>query len=224
MCAVRRRSLAIGAAVLAAAASLPAAAFANGDPASDVLITDTVFLPFEQPSADQETKLRRVVGAARNAGRRVRVAVIHSPRDLGAVANLFGHPQEYANLLARELRNPVEPGARGHTEELLVVMPAGYGTRNVPEEVARTLRGVELASDASPDELVGAAGWGVQELARAGGRPIREEFDKPAGDSAGGALVVVLVVVGLIAVVAALIVVRLRAGQAAPAQSPGGKT
>jgi len=208
---------------LVAAACFPAAAFANGDPASDVLLTDTVFLPYETPSGDQEAKLRRVVDAARANGRQVRVAVIHSPRDLGAVANLYGHPQEYANLLTRELQNPVEPGARGHSEELLVVMPAGYGTKNVPRDADRMLRGVELASDASPDELTAAAGWGVQELARAGGRPIREEFDKPAGEGGGGAVVAVLVIVGLVALVAVLVVVRMRSG-ATPAQSPGGNT
>jgi hypothetical protein len=222
MCAVRRVCLAFSAAVLAAAC-VPAPALANGDPASDVLITDFVFLPYEAPSREQEDKLRRVVDSARTAGQTVRVAVIHSPRDLGAVTNLYGHPQEYANLLSRELQNPVEPGARGHSEELLVVMPAGYGTKNVPGGVERMLRGVDLASDASPDDLAAAAGWAVQELAKASGRPIREEFDKPAGEGGGGALVTVLVILGLVALVAALVVVRMRAGRT-PAQSPGANT
>ena len=225
---MRRTCLSLLAIVLIAA-SCPAAAQANGDPASDVLITDDVFLPYDQPSGDQVAKLRRVVASSRSAGQPVRVAVISSPRDLGAVANLYGHPQEYANLLATELQNPVEPGARGHREELLIVMPAGFGTKNVPAEVDHKLRGVELASDAGPDALVAAAGWGVQELARASGKPIREEFDKPKGDSGGGgALVTVLIVLALLAVVGALIAVRVRTGSATPSpdgtQSPGGNT
>src|SRR4051812_9805535 len=184
---------------------------ADGDPASDVLITDPIYFPYQPASAGQAAKLRRVVTAAKGAGQTVRVAVIQSPQDLGAVANLYGHPQEYTNLLATEVQNPVEPGARGNREELLVVMPAGYGTKNVPEKVARMLRGVELPSNADSDTLVAAAGWGVQELARANGRPIRAEFDKPAGDSGGGgALTIVLVVVALLALVALLIVVRVR--------------
>jgi hypothetical protein len=167
--------------------------------------------------------LRRVVEAARSAGQPVRVAVIHSPRDLGAVTNLYGHPQEYATLLASELQNPVEPGAQGHREGLLVVMPAGFATKNVPAEAERSLRGVELPADADPNTLVAAAGWGVQELARASGKPIREEFEKPEGDSGGGgALVTVLIIVGLLAVVGALIAVRMRSGGAS--QSPGGNT
>jgi hypothetical protein len=228
MCAMRSswRSLL---ALLLVACAWPAAAHANGDPASDVLITDDVFLPYQPPSGAQVAKLRRVIAASRAAGQPVRVAVIHDVRDLGAVANLYGHPQEYANLLSTELQNPVEPGARGHREELLIVMPAGFGTKNVPAEVNRTLRGVELPADADPDALVGAAGWGVQELAKASGKQVRQEFEKPKGDSGGGgALATVLIVVALIAVVGVLIAVRMRAGGSTPAaggtQSPGGNT
>ena len=229
MSRTRRSLLAV---LLVAAAVHPATARANGDPASDVLITDDVFLPYQQPSGDQVAKLRRVIAAARSAGHPVRVAVIHDARDLGAVANLYGHPQEYANLLSTELQNPLEPGARGHQEGLLIVMPAGFGTKNVPAGVDRMLRGVELPADAGPDALVGAAGWGVQEVARAGGKPIRAEFDKPKGDDGGGGVVAtILIVLALLAVVGALIVVRTRAGGGtrAPeggeaAQSPGGNT
>jgi len=204
------------------AAAAPAPALADGDPASDVLISDTVFLPYAAPSAEPTRKLRGLVDAARKAGQPVRVAVIHSPQDLGAVANLFGHPQEYANLLSQELGNPIEPGARGHREQLLVVMPAGFGTKNMPGGVERTLRGADVASDADPNALVAAAGWGVQELARASGHPLREEFDKPQGEGGGSVLATVLVVAALLALVALLIVVRVRSGRAA--QSPGANT
>jgi hypothetical protein len=217
-------------AALLVAAVCPAAAHADGDPASDVLISDDVFLPYQQPSAGEVAKLRRVIAASRSAGQPVRVAVIHDTRDMGAVVNLYGHPQEYTNLLATELQNPVEPGARGHQEELLVVMPAGFGTKNVPANVGHMLRGVELPAGASPDDLVGAAGWAVQELAKASGKPISAEFEKPKADSGGGgALATVLIVLALLVVVAALIAIRVRSGRAAPGddepvQSPGGNT
>ena len=205
----------------------PAAVLADGDPASDVLITDDIFVPYERPSENQVSKLRGVIQQAREAGQPVRVAVIHSARDLGAVTNLYGHPQEYANLLARELQNPVEADQEGHGEPLIIVMPAGFGTKNVPPEVDRRLRGAEVPSDASPDELVAAVGWGVQELARISGRPIGEQFDEPKGDPATGVLVTVLVIVGLLVLVGALVFVRMRSGDApegeeATAQSPGG--
>lgn len=213
---------ALGALLLIAAAA-PATALGNGDPASDVLITDTVFLPYQAPTAETTTKLRRVVEAARKAGQPVRVAVIESPQDLGAVSNLYGHPREYARLLSQELGNPVEPGAKGHREELIVVMPAGYGTANVPAEVDRRLRSLELASDAGSDDLAAAAGYGVQELAAANGRRIPPTFGKPETEGGSGALTAVLVIGALVLLVAFLIVLRVRAGEGA-AQSPGGNT
>ena len=189
---------------------LPAAsARANGDPASDVLITDTLFLPYEAPSGEMVQKLRATIDQAHRAGVPVRVAIIGSPRDLGAVPNLFGHPREYAELLRGELVNPVEPGARGSRQPLLVVMPAGYGTGNVRPEVDRKLRAIELPADASPDELAEAAGYGVQELAKASGKPVRETFAKPEAGG-GGALGPILIVLALAAVIGVLIAVRFR--------------
>ena len=211
-------------ALVLAAAALPGTALADGDPASDVLITDTVFVPYEDPSPETVAKLRRVIDATRKAGQPVRVAIIHSPQDLGAVSNLFGHPAEYARLLSQELGNPVEPGARGHREELIVVMPAGYGTANVPPEVDRKLRNVEISADADPDALAAAAGYGVQELAAATGRPVAATFDKPkADDGGGGGLTALFVVLALLGLVALLIVLRVRSGRPV-AQSPGGNT
>jgi hypothetical protein len=227
MCLVRR-AFRLVPVLLTAVCLCPVTAHADGDPASDVLISDDLFVPYEQPSQEQVGKLRGVIAASRKGGQPVRVAVIHSPRDLGAVANLFGHPQEYANLLATELQNPVESGAKGHQEELLIVMPAGFGTKNVPAEVDRKLRGADIAADAGPDDLVAAAGWGVQELAKASGKPVREVFAQPEGDTGGGGLVAtVLIVVALLALVGVLVALRMRAGGApasAEPQSPDANT
>jgi hypothetical protein len=216
----RVSALVLGLTLLAAAA--PAAALADGDPPSDVLITDTVYLPYQPPEVATVKKLRSVVDATRKAGQPVRVAVIASPQDLGAVANLYGHPREYARLLAQELGNPIEPGAKGHREELIVVMPAGIGTSAVPPEVDRKLRNVELPSGASSDDLASAAGYGVQELAAATGHPVPAAFDRPKADSGGaGALTAVLVVLALLVLVGVLIALRVRSARPA-AQSPGG--
>jgi hypothetical protein len=215
-------ALVLGLAVLALAA--PSTTLADGDPASDVLITDTIYFPYQPPTAATATKLRKVVNATRKAGQPVRVAVIQSPQDLGAVVNLYEHPREYARLLSQEIGNPVEAGAKGHREELIVVMPGGFGTANVPPAVDRKLRGVELPSNPDPDALAAAAGWAVQELAAATGHPVPATFPKPKGDSGGGgALTAVLVVLGLLVLVALLILLRVRSARpAAVAQSPGG--
>ena len=211
-------------ALAAITALAPAPAVADGDPASDVLLTDTVFLPYDAPSEATATKLRRVVDAARKGGQPVRVAVISSPQDLGSVTSLYGHPVEYARLLSQELGNPIEPGAEGHREELIVVMHAGFGTANVPPEVDRALRSIEIDPNADPDALTAAAGYGVQELAEATGRPVEAAFDKPAGGGGGGgALTAVLVVLALLALGGLLFFLRARSVRT-EAQSPGGNT
>jgi hypothetical protein len=224
-CSFRAPTRLISAVVAGALLALPGSAHADGDPASDVLISDTVFVGYQAPSAATTTKLRRTVAAARKAGQPVRVAVIQSPQDLGALGNLWGHPREYARLLAQELGNPVEQGAAGRREELIVVMPAGYGTSGVPASVERDLRNVEIGDTSDPDALGAAAGYGVQELAKATGHPVPAAFAKPKTDSGGsGGLIVVLVVVALLALVIGLIVLRVRSARAAAAQSPGGNT
>jgi len=207
-----RRALRALTVLLVLGAAMPAAASANGDPASDILISDTLYVPYQPPSGAQVRKLRGVIDAARKAGAPIRVALIQSPQDLGAVPNLFGHPREYAELLRTEITNPVESGQEGHKEALLVVMEAGYGTGNVSAEVDRKLRAIEVPAGASSDELAAAAGYGVQELAKATGHPIAATFPKPeAGEGGGGATVVVLIVVALLVVAAILIVIRVRA-------------
>jgi hypothetical protein len=98
-----------------------APARADGDPASDVLATQTLYLPQDAgvPAARQ-AQLGTLLSDAARAGYRIRVAVIASPTDLGSVTALWRQPQDYARFLGQELplvyRGPV-----------LVVMPDGYG-------------------------------------------------------------------------------------------------
>lgn len=63
----------------------PAAVLADGDPASDVLITDDILVPYERPSENQVQE--------------------------------------------------------GHGDPLIIVMPAGFGTKSVPPEVDGDGRG-----------------------------------------------------------------------------------
>jgi hypothetical protein len=97
------------------------AARADGDPASDFLLSQRIFLPYDTkiPKADQQ-RLAATVDAAFRAGLRVRVAVIGSEYDLGAVTILWRQPQRYAKFLAKEL-------SFVHKDRLVVVMPNGLG-------------------------------------------------------------------------------------------------
>jgi hypothetical protein len=95
-------------------------AAANGDPASDVLPTDDVYLPTDAPTPSTGKALRRAVERAYARHYRIKVAVIADPLDLGTVPSLFGKPSQYARFLGTELESL-------YVGPLLIVMPAGFG-------------------------------------------------------------------------------------------------
>lgn len=100
--------------------ALPSRGRANGDPASDVLITTDVYLPYPAPRTEVASELGRVVAAVYARHHRIKVAVIASPTDLGSVPTLFNKPMIYARFLGTEL-DSIFVGP------LLIVMPAGFG-------------------------------------------------------------------------------------------------
>src|SRR5581483_2231438 len=89
-------------ALAAAAATVLAAgaARADGDPASDYLISQQLFLPADArvPQSVGE-ELASTIAEANRKGFRVRVAMIGTTLDLGAVQVLWKHPQPYAKFL-----------------------------------------------------------------------------------------------------------------------------
>jgi hypothetical protein len=101
--------------------ALPAVARANGDPASDYLLVQKLFLPFGTKIDQTEVKrLNAVLDAADRDNYKIRVAVIRAPSDLGTAFSLYRKPQRYAEFLGLEL-------AFVYRGRLLVVMPDGYG-------------------------------------------------------------------------------------------------
>jgi hypothetical protein len=107
--------------VLAACGWHAGSARADGDPASDVLYAQSVFLPQDAgTSSHQRAQLGAVLQAAQRSGYHVKVALIASPADLGSVTALWRQPGNYARFLGQEL-SLVYGGA------LLVVMPNGFG-------------------------------------------------------------------------------------------------
>jgi hypothetical protein len=151
-------------AALAAAAALCApAARADGDPASDYLLLQNVFLPMEAPSQAAATALDQAVSGVYAHGDRVKVAVIFAVGDMGAVPTLFGKPDDYAQFLGVEL-------SLWYVGPLLIAMPNGYGIydggRSTAAEDA-VLRSLPLEA-ATPDELVRGAAAAVQRLEAAG--------------------------------------------------------
>jgi hypothetical protein len=96
-------------------------AHADGDPASDYLLTLNTFIPFDAkvPEADAEV-LNKIVVDAKEKGYEIRVALIAKQFDLGAVPSLWRKPKTYARFLGQELFFV-------YKGRLLTVMPNGYG-------------------------------------------------------------------------------------------------
>jgi hypothetical protein len=114
----------------AAAAWSTPAAFADGDPASDVLAQQSVFVPQDAGiSPSQQTQLAELAQTAARGGYAVRVAVIASPADLGSITALWGQPQRYAEFLGQEL-------SLVYRGRLLVVMPGGLGVYHAGRAVS----------------------------------------------------------------------------------------
>jgi hypothetical protein len=106
---------------LALLAVAPAAALADGDPGSDVLLLQNLFTASDSGvSVAQQLQLGRLLDATTTAGAPVRVAIISRKDDLGSVESLWNEPQTYAEYLGLELGDTY--GGR-----LLIVMPDGYG-------------------------------------------------------------------------------------------------
>jgi hypothetical protein len=148
--------------VLIAALALPAAAPADGDPASDVLVSQDIFTPYPAPSADALKALSNAVHTVGANGDRVKVAVIAARTDLGSVPSLFGKAPEYAKFLGVEL-------SFIYKGPLLIVMPSGFGFsdagRAIPAADA-ALAKVSLAAGA--DGLTLSAARALPELQHAG--------------------------------------------------------
>jgi hypothetical protein len=156
-----RRAL-LAAAVLALLTA--AGARANGDPASDVLITQQVFLPAEAPiPASDAEELQKTVADANQRGFRIRVALIAFTGDLGTAISLWKHPQSYAQFLGSEL-------AFVYTNRLLIAMPSGFGFDRGTKPVARDRRVLaRVPLGKTPAELTRSTTAAVRALAAADG-------------------------------------------------------
>jgi len=158
-------------ATVAAAALSPSQARSDADPASDVLLGSPVFYPFQPPVATSlQNQLQEELAQLQKQGLNLKVAIIGSPVDLGALPDMFGKPQTYAEFLEREISfNQPQP--------LLVVMPQGFGVSHaVP---LSSLTGVKVDAAGKSDGLARTAIVAVQRIAQAAVKPI-------AGPAHGG--------------------------------------
>ena len=158
------RAAALKVALLAAVLLLSSvgSARADGDPASDILVIRNVYFPYPRPSADAQAALQAQVDAVWAGGGRVKVAVIATPTDLGAIPSLFGHPAQYAQYLGQELRL-FYPGP------LLIVMSAGFAfyENGAPTGAADAVLARAKLDGSSLDSLTRSAAGAVAALGSA---------------------------------------------------------
>jgi hypothetical protein len=145
------------------------AALADGDPASDVLVSFQYFDPIDLSLPPATTaELSAVLSASSRAGFPIRVAMIASPMDLGTVTSLWRDPGAYAGYLQDELSNLF-------AGQILVVMPNGFGLHG-PSGGAHAVTAAESSVRAlAPGPgaaLARAALSAVPRLAAAAGHPI----------------------------------------------------
>ena len=164
---------------LALAALAPGIARADGDPASDVLYTQGIFVPQDAgvPAADV-ARLAALVRESRRAGSPVKVAIVASSYDLGSVTALWRRPQTYAHFLGVEL-------SLLYRGRLLAVMPNGLGVYHHGRPVARetaVLHGIAI----DRGNLAATAATAVRRLAAADGHRLAVPVAATARASAAG--------------------------------------
>jgi len=219
-----RRAAGLLATVLALGCAAAPAAWADGDPASDVLAGQDVYYPY-QPKVSPlvRQQLEALLERVRADGLAVKVALIASPADLGTQTKRFGKPRDYAELLGVELEV-----AAVH-DYVLVAMPAGLGTYRYDEAglpaLRRAIAPIRASAVADADALARTAGRGLVAMATATGhRPpqaLSAPFALPRPGAAGGArhpVLVALLVLAWLASIAGAFALRVRAG----ATGPGG--
>jgi uncharacterized protein (TIGR03382 family) len=161
-------------------------AHADGDPASDILYFDSIYTPVGQKISPGALKqLEGTIKAAALAGFRVRVALILDRTDLGAVPQLFGHPDNYVKLLAGEIYN-------GWKGALIAVQPSGIGVRNVKPlaPARRVVAEIKIATPASADSLARAARVAILKVAAVDGHPLNGPVTTAGKSSSSSTFVV----------------------------------
>jgi hypothetical protein len=149
-------------------ALLPAAAaHANADPASDTLLYTNAHYPYAPNLVAKplQKALDGMLKETKRKGYNVKVAIIAAQTDLGGVPQLFSQPQQYADLLTKELAFNTKP-------KILVVLPAGIGGNNLGDRAGDALSAISVPSDPSGDDLARTAMTAVSDLSKANGTPV----------------------------------------------------
>jgi cytochrome oxidase Cu insertion factor (SCO1/SenC/PrrC family) len=182
---VPRVVLAVALTVLAVCAlgALSPAARADGDPGSDVLVYQNLFVAADSNiSIPQQVELGDLLTAAADRGFTIRVAIIATPADLGAITPLWRKPASYASFLGIEL-------SLAYSQRLLVVMPNGFGFTWPGHATAAAYRVLgKIAIKPGGSGLATSTETAVRALASAAGIAVPSPASQAAGSTGGGSV------------------------------------
>jgi hypothetical protein len=178
------------------------AAHADADPASDILYTQRIYLPFfgQKVSDENAQTLKQVVDEAWSKGYKVKVALIATQNDLGGIFQLWEKPQTYADFLGREL-------VFLYKGKLLTVMPNGIGVYQYKQPVMQekaAVKGIAVGSGA--DGIANAATLAVAKLAGLKAPPLPNVSTEGGGGSGTPAWELAVIVGGGVLLLAAMLV------------------
>ena len=182
----------------------PAAAGANGDPASDYLLVQSVFLPFNAKIDPRAAAgLSDTIREAGSSGFKVKVALIGSRYDLGTAFSLYNKAQRYSEFLGLELSFQF----RGH---LIVVMPNGFGTSIGGKADAHGITALKALPAPGKDvtKQAQAATSAVRRLAAAYGHAVSPPSGGGGGSQGRDRITIAAAIVALVALLAGIVFIR----------------
>ncbi|HLY48250.1 MAG TPA: hypothetical protein VKR21_03560 [Solirubrobacteraceae bacterium] len=181
-------------------------ALADADPASDVLLGENVFYPYDPPvSRTLQAALNAETTAAHRAHFPIKVALIAQPFDLGAIPTFFGKPKQYAVFLDQEINF-------GSKVPLLVVMPSGYGTAGLPAAAKSVIASLPRPRGPSGNALAEAAVSAVRKITSAVVHPLAAGAARPSSQRGGNGTSLSLTILMAVCVTVAATIVALRRG------------
>jgi hypothetical protein len=194
-------------------------AAADADPASDILLGSQVFYPYQPAvSAALQRQLEQKLSGLKANGMNLKVAIIQSPVDLGALPSIFGKPQQYAEFLDREI-------SFSRPQPLLVVMPNGFGL--VHAGPLSSVAGLKIDKAQKSNGLAAAAVQAVDRIAKANGKSTTGGSGASSSSSGGGGGTSPVIIFGIpilviLLAVGAVLVLRRRAAVRASASARSG--
>jgi hypothetical protein len=200
--AIFRRAALVGGLIgVLLSAGFPGRAAGDGDPASDALISQSVFYPYSSPVPQvAQDRLNAQVADAHRAGVDLKVALIARTADLGSITALYRQPQRYAEFLDTEI-------SFKRRIPLLVVMPNGFGVEGLSPTAVHAILSSDPQGGVSGADLAAAASSAIAR-ALAGSGHIASRETRVPGTGPRRAIMLSVLILAALLTAGTLIVLR----------------